>query len=206
MIRVRRLLRAFCRLSGVCFCDKYKSLIWLQTQEMGIAYLAFLCLIYSVKNGDTEKLKDESIESLSVCTTREDCDVKANTDSTGIGEHTKYLIDRTNDQHEVHKHDDTANRSNKILKEKLAEIRRAVVDLEQWLDASVNEVEKHDGANVGAASKETENQETSADQPAVYEFPPLTRVDPGKVSQYLPFVDKKPTAKTQIKCHTMGIQ
>ena len=162
----------------------YIMCIRLQTQEMGIAHLALLYLIYSMVNGDTEKLKDESIETQSVCTAREDCDVKANTDATDTDQRTKYLIERRNDQHEVHKHDDTANRSNKILKEKLATIRRAVVDLEQWLDAPVNEVEKHDGANVGAASKETENQETPADQPAVYEFPPLTRVDPGKVSQY----------------------
>ena len=173
-----------CRLSGVCFCDKYKSLIWLQTQEMGIAYLAFLCLIYSVVNGDTEKLNDESIESQNVCTAREGCHGQSNTDATGIDQRTKYLIDRTNDQHEVHKHDDTANRSNKILKEKLAAIRRAVVDLEQWLDDSVNDAEKHDDTVVEAAGKETENEEKPADQPAVYEFPPLTRVDPGKVSQY----------------------
>ena len=162
----------------------YILCISLQTQEMGIAYLAFLCLIYSVVNGDTEKLKDESIESQSVCTARDGCHVKAKTDATGIDERTKYLLERTNDQHEVHKHDDTANRSNKILKEKLAAIRMAVVDLEQWLEASVDEVEKHDDTKEDAASKETENEEKPMDQPAVYEFPPLTRVDPGKVSQY----------------------
>ena len=161
----------------------YIMCIRLQTQEMGIAHLACLCLIYSMVNGDTEKLKDESIESQSVCTAREGCQVKSNTDATGIDELTKYLIERANDQHDVHKHDDTAIRSNKILKEKLAALRRAVVDLEQWLDASVNEEEKHDDTNIEAASKETENEEKPADQPAVYEFPPLTRVDPGKVSQ-----------------------
>ena len=150
---------------------------------MMIAHLTALCLIYSMVNGDTEHLKEEPIESQIFCTKGEDCGDKSNRDATDIDERTKYLIERAKEHHEVHKHDGVANRSNKILREKIAAVRYAVDDLEQWLDGYVNEVEE--SINVEAANKE--NDEKSADPPALYEFPPLTRVDPGKVGVKLIF-------------------
>ena len=144
---------------------------------MMIAHLTALCLIYFMVNGDTELLKEEPIESQIFCTKGENCDVKSKTDATDIDERTKYLIDRAKEHHEVHKHDAVANRSDKILRAKIAAVRNAVDDLEQWLDGYVNEVE--DSNNVEAANKE--NDEKPTDPPALYEFPPLTRVDPGKV-------------------------
>ena len=144
---------------------------------MRIAHFTFLCLLYSMVYGDTEQLKDEPIESQIFCTKGENCDVESNTDASDIDERTKYLIERAKAHHEVHKHDGVANRSNKILREKIAAVRNAVDDLEQWLDGYVNEVEE--SINVEASNKEIE--EKPADPPALYEFPPLTRVDPGKV-------------------------
>ena len=128
-------------------------------------------------NGDTEQLKDTLIESQIFCTKGEECDVESKTEAFDIDERTKYLIERAKAHHEVHKHDGVANRSNKILREKIAAVRNAVDDLEQWLDGYVNELEE--SVNVDAAHKE--NDEKPADPPALYEFPPLTRVDPGKV-------------------------
>ena len=154
---------------------------------MRVALLTWLYLTCFLVNGDAEIPIKETLKlKQSSCSADDDCDISLATDDNGTNERSKYVTEQGR-QHQVLDQDDkNIYLSNEQLREKIDNIRDKKYKQNQPLGDN-NLEERKDGINfeqsaVGEAQKEDTSEQSPG--PSLYEFPPLTRVDPVKVSQY----------------------
>ena len=144
---------------------------------MKLAHFMCVCLTCRLVNGDTETLVKKPLKfKESSCSVGDDCDVTSETDNLQIDEKTKYFLEQAKQYQLLHQDDENSNLSDEQITEKIANLRNTIHKQNQRSDN--NQDETKDILEVKDKDTAKNNQ-----PPSLYEFPPLTRVDPVKVSQ-----------------------
>lgn len=101
------------------------------------------------------------------CSGKDDCDVTLGADDIQIDEKTKYIAEKAKEYHKMQQNNININLSDEKIKENIANIRKTM--------------HKHEPVTDNNSNKKNTPDIKPKEPPALYEFPPLKRLDPVKV-------------------------